>query len=71
MDIPYPSYYQSFIDTFSFLQLDFVPWQSLSCVSPFSYYTKYITVMALPVGVAICIILFFLLPLYIRDRLDM
>jgi hypothetical protein len=29
-----------FISTFNVVNLDFVPWQSVGCVSKFDYYTK-------------------------------
>lgn len=29
-----------FINAFSLVNLDFIPWQSVGCVSLFDYYTK-------------------------------
>jgi hypothetical protein len=36
VEVPWPAYYRSFLDLFSFVNLDFLPWQSLGCatVSP-------------------------------------
>jgi hypothetical protein len=45
-----------------------VPWQSLGCASPFNYYTKFLVVTLTPLGMFAAMILFYLLPLYYRDR---
>jgi hypothetical protein len=39
IDIPWPTYYQDFINVFTILNLDFVPWQSIGCVTSLNYCT--------------------------------
>jgi len=53
------------------VNLDFVPWQSVGCVTFFDYYTKLIVITMTPVGVLVALLLFFLLPSYYFDTTDM
>ena len=68
IDVNWPSLYRSFLDLFSFVNLDFVPWQSVGCASPFTYYTKFIVVTATPIGVFLLIVGLYLVPMYRKDR---
>ena len=37
LDLEWPAGFQSFISFFSFINLDFVPWQSVGCVAVIDY----------------------------------
>ena len=49
LEIPWPSYYLDFIDLLSFVNLDFIPWQSVSCATKFRYYDKFLVIALLPI----------------------
>lgn len=49
LKVPWPRIYQTFINFFSIVNLDFVPWQNLSCVTPYTFYDKYLALTILPV----------------------
>jgi hypothetical protein len=36
------------------VNLDFIPWQSVGCVSLFNYYTKFVTITITPIVVSQC-----------------
>jgi uncharacterized membrane protein len=68
LDVAWPSYFQSFTSFFSWINLDFVPWQSVGCVSPFSFYSKLIAITVTPIGIVFLICVFFLAPLNYMAR---
>lgn len=43
-DIPWPSAFLSFIDAFNVVNLDFLPWSSILCISQLDFYQKLIVV---------------------------
>ena len=51
VEVSWPRYYLDFLDVFDFVNLNFIPFQSLSCVSPFDYFSKLLTVTLVPIGV--------------------
>merc|ERR1712194_823824 len=67
----WPSYYQSFIQTFSFVNFDFIPWQTVSCLTEITYLTKTVIVGLLPIGLTIFVLSAFILPMYLFDKYDM
>jgi uncharacterized membrane protein len=71
VSVPWPSYYSSFIANFQFFNLDFIPWQSVGCVSGFDFYTKFLVITITPLVILAMIFLFYLLPMYWFDRRDM
>ena len=71
VEVPWPSYYRRFISIFTFFTLDFVPWQSVGCVTLLDYYAKLLVVTVTPVVIFILLILLFLVPMYYLDRRDM
>jgi len=71
VDIPWPSGFKSFMTLFAFVNLDFVPWQSLGCATKFTYFTKYQIAISIPVGVMLLLFFLFLLPMYVMDATDM
>jgi hypothetical protein len=71
VDIPWPRHYVSFIQTFNFVSFDFVPWQSVGCVTLIDYYTKFLMWTILPVGLLVGIVLFVLIPMLLIDQRDM
>jgi hypothetical protein len=40
LDVKWPATYETFLSYFSFMNLDFVPWQSVGCVASYDYYIK-------------------------------
>jgi len=64
VDVPWPRTYRAFINRFSFVNLDFVPWQSVGCVTLFNFYEKFLIVTFTPMGVLAALFFFFLLPLH-------
>jgi hypothetical protein len=67
IDVEWPATYRSFLQIFSFVNLDFVPWQSVGCVTQFDWYVKYGMVVAAPVGALLLLWLVFLLPRTVRS----
>jgi len=64
LDVEWPPTYTSFISFFSFINLDFIPWQSVGCVTAFTFYQRHlITFFLLPMLVTV-VFLGFLLPSY-------
>lgn len=39
-DVQLPTYFAKFISAFQIINLDFIPWQALSCVATFNFFTK-------------------------------
>jgi len=70
-DVPWPTVYQTFINWFSVLNLDFVPWQSVGCVASINYYHKFLIVACTPIGVTLLILLLFFVPLWLLQRTDL
>jgi TRAP-type C4-dicarboxylate transport system permease small subunit len=68
VDVPWPTIYSRFINLFSFVNLDFVPWQSVGCVSRFDFYTKLIITIVTPIGVLFLLIVGYLVPKMITTR---
>eukprot|EP00808_Paulinella_micropora_P032171 g2190.t1 len=62
VDVPWPPLYSKFISLFSFVNLDFIPWQSLGCVARFEFYTVLMLTMATPIGMTALLICTFLIP---------
>jgi len=50
--------------------LDFVPWQSVGCVSPFDFYIKFVVVTCVPIGLLFIIMTFWFFPMYFLDVRD-
>ena len=71
VDVPWPSHYRRFIQIFSFFSLDFIPWQSMECVTSLDYYTKLLIVTLTPIAILGLIVIFFLLPMYVINKRDM
>jgi len=67
LDVEWPRTYTNFIAAFSFINLDFVPWQSVGCVTAFSYYTKLGLIALLPLLLTLALFVCYLLPRYFRD----
>jgi hypothetical protein len=43
---------------------DFIPWQSVGCVTSLTYYSRYLTITLVPMGLVLMLCLLFLLPLW-------
>jgi len=68
LDVDWPPTYASFIAAFSFVNLDFVPWQSVGCVTLMSFFVKYYIILVLPIVAVSAILLIFLVPSYYIDK---
>jgi len=54
----------------NFISIDFIPWDSVACVTNLTFFAKLIASAVIPIGVLALISLFLLVPLKIRDRRD-
>lgn len=70
VDVPWPSYYVSFISTFNILQLEFIPWNAMSCVVSIDYYAQIYLVAAVPL-VMLLLLSFLNLCNVVMDRRDL
>jgi len=70
-DIPWPTAFVSFMQMFSFMNFDFVPWDSLGCVYTFPYFYKAVIVICMPPAIMCMLCMVFFIPMYIMDRRDM
>jgi len=68
VDVPWPETYRKFIQVFSFFSLDFMPWQSMNCVTSFNYFARLLIVSLVPVIIFSLIIAFFFLPVKWASR---
>lgn len=68
--IRWPSAFADFISIFSFLNFDFMPWQSIGCVASINYYQKAIIVGCTPIAILLLLLAFFYLPLWIHNTVD-
>lgn len=66
VDTPWPRGYAKFVAFFDFLNLDFVPWNSVGCLTKLDYYEQLIIVTSMPLAV-----LFFIILLYVGPQLLM
>lgn len=68
--IHWPQQFVDFINFFSFLNFDFIPWQNISCAVTIDYYTKILIVGLLPIGLVGALAAFFSLSLVYYGRND-
>lgn len=71
MDIPWPALFKEAIGLFNFVNLDFVPWQSVGCVAHISYFTKLYMITSIPIAAFVALVFLYMLPLYLLARRDM
>lgn len=70
--IPFPEIFKGFIQFLSFLNLDFIPWESVGCsVNGYNFFLRLVLTTVLPFAVAVCLLLFFFLPMYFVDKHDL
>jgi len=70
-NVPWPSLYLDFIDYFRLVNFDFIPWNSLGCLSNFDYFSKFLFTALLPIGAFVLLLIFYLFPLWVCDKRDM
>lgn len=70
-DVQWPGLFADFMEIFSFVNFDFIPWNSLQCVTNFNYLQKVMIFGCIPIGIAILLLLGFFLPMFMIDRRDM
>lgn len=68
--INWPRQFVDFIQFFSFLNFDFIPWQNLACAVTINYYTRILVVGLLPVALIAALALFFGTVLVYYGRTD-
>ncbi len=66
-----PTYFQTFVNYFEFVNLSFIPWSSVECVASLTFFDKLVLVTAVPLAAVLFVALIPTLILVIRDRLDM
>lgn len=71
VNVPYPSYFQQFLSYFSWINLNLVPWNSLSCLTSINFYTKLAVGSLVPIGALILLAIVPTVVLYVVDRIDM
>ncbi len=69
--IPWPTYFQTFVNYFEFVNLSFIPWSSVECVTTLSFYDKLVLIAAVPVVALILVAAVPFIILSIQNRLDM
>lgn len=62
VDAPWPTLYTTFLQQFDFLNLNFIPWQSVGCVTSISYYDKFWITALVPSCIGLIIFLSWLHP---------
>lgn len=55
IQIPWPSYFVTFLGYFSFLSFDLLPWPQLECLVTPNYYQKYVAATVLPPVILIAV----------------
>lgn len=70
-EVPWPTYFQEFLNVFSFLNFDFVPWQAFGCAVSFDFIIKAICVGCMPIIAALCLVCLVYLPMKYLDKRDM
>lgn len=70
VDVPWPTGFLSFARVFDVVNLEFIPWSSVDCAAGLDYFTKLYVVALAPIAVVLLLVLFFLLPLYVANSLD-
>jgi hypothetical protein len=69
IDIPWPRLYNKFLTAFDFVNFNFLPWNSLSCIESFDYYAQMKVYTLGPLFVFGGLLFFYTLPLKIKARL--
>lgn len=71
LDVPWPQAFLGFLDVFNFVNLDFLPWQSIGCAATWTFLTKLTLIALVPPAIFAALILFYLFPLWVLDKRDM
>jgi nitrate reductase NapE component len=67
--IAWPKLFQRFIDYFSFANFDFIGTSSVDCLVRVSFYSSFVSWMALPPAIAVLLYAFYLLPKHVSALL--
>jgi len=70
VDFTWPSYFSKAMQYFNFVNIDFIPWQSVQCATSLGFFDKLIVTGLIPVALALSVFLFVFLPLRVIDRYD-
>jgi hypothetical protein len=68
VDLPWPTAFQTFVQYFNFVNLNFIPWGSVSCVASLSYYSKLVLIGVVPIGVLIMLGAAPLIYFFVREK---
>jgi hypothetical protein len=49
IDAQWPTYFRRFLNGFDWANFDFIPWQSVECVTSLNFYHKFLATTLLPV----------------------
>jgi hypothetical protein len=70
VEVSWPNSFKTFIGYFSFVNLSFIPWNSVACLTSITYYTQLLVVSVLPVCIILVVCLVLILPLTLMERAD-
>ncbi len=66
-----PTYFQTFINYFDFVNLSFIPWASLECVTTLTFYDKLVLIVLVPPVALFVVAAVPVIILWVQNRLDM
>ncbi len=69
--IPWPTYFQTFVNYFEFVNLSFIPWSSVECVTTLTFYDKLVLIAAVPIVALLFVAIVPLIILTVQNRMDM
>jgi len=69
--VPWPQAFITFVSWFSFINISFVPWESVGCLAKIDYYIKLKVMIFTPPCVFAALILGYLVPSLVKEKCDM
>jgi len=71
VDSRWPSYFETFLGYIGVVNFDFVPWETVSCITPIDFYTKLLSMMLIAPVALLLISLGLYVAMLFADRQDM
>ncbi len=68
LSMPWPPTFMSFVNVFSVLNLDFVQWSNVNCVTSLNYFVKLVLICCIPILFIAAIFCIYYFPYYWRHR---
>lgn len=69
-EIPWPSAYTRLMNHLEWINLEFIPWQSVSCAAALDFFEWLFLYTLTPVGVLTLVFCLFYIPIRLRERFD-